>query len=117
MGSQAHHGSKGDRDEPHDPHRLWGDSPIWDNLLFGPSWVFYVEARPDGLHFYKLDPEGGVGMRLRKLTGALLIAMTLGVTSLAGASTAAAWPGDKPGTKGTCPICGGKQVTAQVAAR
>jgi hypothetical protein len=33
-------------------YRLWGDDPIWDNLLFGPSGVSYYEAA-DGLHFYK----------------------------------------------------------------
>jgi hypothetical protein len=48
-------------------------------------------------------------MKLRKLTGALLIATTLGVTSLGAVSTAAAWPGDIK-IKGTCPICGGRQV-------
>lgn len=32
-------------------YRLWGDDPIWDNLLFGPSGVFSVEARSNGLYF------------------------------------------------------------------
>jgi hypothetical protein len=70
-----------------------------------------------GLQAHRGSTKEIVGMRLRKLTGALLIAMTLGVTSLAGASAAAAWPGDPKPIKGTCPICGGKQVTTQVAAR
>jgi hypothetical protein len=35
-------------------YRLWGDDPIWDNLLFGPASVFQYEARSDGLYFYNL---------------------------------------------------------------
>lgn len=31
--------------------RLWGDDPIWDNLLWDTSYMANYDAEPDGLYF------------------------------------------------------------------